>query len=353
MRTQLRDDAAARWLAVLQKDATSDGAFVYAVRSTGVYCRPSCPSRRPRRENVVFFTGADEAERAGFRACRRCQPDGQRARSAAVEQACRYLEAHLDTTVTLAGLAEAVGYSPEHLQRTFKQVLGVSPRQYADARRLERFKTHLREGRPVTHAMYDAGYGASSRLYEKSPQQLGMTPRDYRRGGRGRCIHFAFADCPLGRLLVAATERGLCHVALGDSDMELRAGLEAEFAEAELRADTSGLAEWMEAILRHLDGREPRLDLPLDVRATAFQRRVWEELRRIPYGITRSYRETAETLGMPGGARAVARACATNPVALVVPCHRVIRDDGDLGGYRWGLSRKRNLLAKESAVTAG
>ena len=345
-------DAAAQWRAVLRRDENLDGAFVYAVRSTGIYCRPSCPSRRPRRENVVFFHRAEEAERAGFRACQRCRPGCQAPRSEAVEQACRYLETHLESTVTLTELGNAVGLSAEHLQRTFKRVLGVSPRQYADARRLARLKTELRNGRPVTEAMYEAGYGGSSRLYEKAPQQLGMTPGDYRHGGRGMRVRFAVADCALGRLLVAATERGLCQVSLGDSDAELRAGLQSEYPQAELVPDDCGLIEWVNVLLVHLAGRQPRLDLPLDVQATAFQRRVWEELRRIPYGATRSYSEVARSLGAPRAARAVARACATNPVAVVIPCHRVIREDGDLGGYRWGLDRKRGLLAGEAARTA-
>ncbi len=299
----------------------------------------------------MFFSRAEEAEAAGFRACRRCGPGGQAPQTEAVEQACRYLEAHLDRTVGLEELGKAVGFSPEHLQRTFKHVLGVSPRQYADARRLEHLKARLRDGRPITEAMYDAGYSGSSRLYEKAPEQLGMTPGDYRRGGSGTEVRYALANCPFGRLLVAATARGLCRVSLGDSDKELKAALAAEYPAAELRADGAELAQWVQAILRHLDGQQPRLDLPLDVRATAFQRRVWEELRRIPYGGTRSYGEIARKLGVPRGARAVARACATNPVAVVIPCHRVIRDDGGLGGYRWGLDRKRGLLARESAGT--
>ena len=343
------EETAALWQAVLHKDNSRDGSFVYAVRSTGVYCRPSCPSRRPKRDNVVFFMGTDEAERAGFRPCLRCRPGQQTTHNEAVEQACRYLETHREAPVSLEELGRAVGVSPEHLQRTFKKVLGVSPRQYADALRLNTFKAHLREGRPIIDAMYDAGYGASSRLYEKAPQQLGMTPRDYRRGGEGMRIHYTFAECALGRLLVAATERGLCAVSLGESDEELRAELEAEYPKAELRQDQSGLWEWVDALLRHLSGHQPTLELPLDVQSTAFQRRVWEELRRIPYGATKSYSEVARILGEPRAARAVARACATNPVAVVIPCHRVVREDGGLGGYRWGLERKRALLGRESA----
>ena len=351
MRTENIQETAVLWQAVLHKDSSRDGSFVYAVRSTGVYCRPSCPSRRPRRDNVVFFTGTEEAERAGFRACRRCRPGLQARYNETVEQACRYLEAHREFPVTLEELGGAVGISPEHLQRTFKKVLGVSPRQYADALRLSSLKTQLRGGRRITEAMYEAGYGGSSRLYEKAPEQLGMTPGDYRRGGEGMQLRYTFADCAMGRLLVAATERGLCTVSLGESDAELQAALEAEYPKAELRQDRATLWEWVDALLRHLDGHQPTLELPLDVRATAFQRRVWEELRRIPYGSTRSYSEVARSLGEPQAARAVARACATNPVAVVIPCHRVVREDGDLGGYRWGHDRKRALLERESAGT--
>jgi AraC family transcriptional regulator of adaptative response/methylated-DNA-[protein]-cysteine methyltransferase len=340
-----------RWRAVAARDGGWDGRFVFAVRTTGVYCRPSCPARRPRRENVVYFTGPDSAEEAGFRPCRRCAPrlaarrDGQ---LSWVRHVCRHIDESLDGPLTRAQLAAEVGVAPHHLQRTFKRHMGISPREYADARRLERLKTGLRDGQPVTHSLYDAGYGSSSRLYERSNSQLGMTPATYRRGGRGMSLAYTVVDSPLGRLLVAATERGVSAVSLGTSDGALERALRQEYPAAEIRRDDGALSRWVRALLDHLRGSQPHLDLPLDVRATAFQRRVWQELRSIPYGATRSYGDVARAIGRPTAARAVARACATNPAALVIPCHRVVAGDGALGGYRWGSDRKRELLARES-----
>jgi AraC family transcriptional regulator of adaptative response/methylated-DNA-[protein]-cysteine methyltransferase len=264
-----------------------------------------------------------------------------------VRQICRAVETNLEEPHTLAALSAHAGVSPGHLQRTFRRLLGITPRQYADARRLDRLKARLREGENVTHALYAAGYGASSRLYEKAGTQLGMTPGTYRRGGKGMKIRYATVNSPLGRLLVAATPRGICAVCLGNSDARLRAALSDEYPRAEIRQDASGLALWLKGILNYLQGDTSRLDLPVDVAATAFQRRVWEELRRIPYGSTRSYKQVARAIGRPRAVRAVARACATNPASLVIPCHRVIREDGGLGGYRWGLKRKQALLAGE------
>jgi AraC family transcriptional regulator of adaptative response/methylated-DNA-[protein]-cysteine methyltransferase len=268
----------------------------------------------------------------------------------AVRRACRYIEAHLEEPLTLAALAGHVGQSPGHLQRTFRRVTGVSPRAYADACRLGRLKERLKERRTVTTAMYEAGYGSSSRLYERASAQLGMTPATYRRGGRGMSIRYAVVDTPLGRLLLGATERGLSAVYLGDADAPLEAALRREYPEAEVVRDDAGLGGWLADLLEHLAGRRPHLELPLDVQATAFQRRVWQELQAIPYGATRTYREIAERIGRPTAARAVARACATNPVSVVVPCHRVVREDGGLGGYRWGLERKQKLLDQEKAA---
>lgn len=270
-----------------------------------------------------------------------------------VKRICRAIEENLEEPVTLARLSAAVGVSPHHLQRTFKRLAGVTPRQYADARRMEALKTRLRQGQNVTRALYEAGYGSSSRLYERAPAKLGMTPATYRRGGRGMRISYTVVGSPLGRLLVARTERGLCSVNLGASNGPLETALRREFPQAGLRRDRNGLAQWVRAFLRHLEGRQPHLDLPLDVQGTAFQCRVWEELRHIPYGQTRSYGEVARALGRPEAARAVARACATNPVPLVVPCHRVVRGDGELGGYRLGLKRKRALLEKEKRSSSG
>jgi len=338
------------WQAVLSRDSRSDGAFIYAVRSTGVYCKPSCPSRRPRREQVAFFPAPQAAEEAGFRPCRRCHPQGTIQHDPHVEvvqQACRYIEAHSEEPLTLTSLSEQVHMSAYHLQRVFKRVMGITPRQFLQACRIARLKTQMKEGAAVTSAMYEAGYGSSSRLYEHAPTQLGMTPSTYRRGGQDMSIRYTIVDCPLGRLLVAATERGLCAVSLGHSDADLEAALSDEYPAAEIQRDETDLRQWVNILLRHLNGQQPHLDLPLDIQATAFQCRVWEELQAIPYGETCSYGEIAERLGDAKKARAVALACANNPVALVIPCHRVVRGNGRLGGYRWGLERKHELLAQE------
>lgn len=350
------------WRLVLAHDRTADGAFVYAVRSTGVYCRPSCPSRRPRRAQVSFFALPEAAERAGFRECRRCKPRSAGTRDpkvGVVAQVCREIETRLadgdatdDSPITLSALASHAGIGAHQLERTFRGIMGITPRQYADERRMNRLKSRLQKGADVTTALYDAGFSSSSRLYERAPAQLGMTPATYQRGGRGMSIHYTIADSPLGRLLVAATQRGVSAVYLGDSDARLKAALKQEYPRAAIERDQSGLAGWVSAILNHLRGREPHLDLPLDIRATAFQRRVWEELRRIPYGTTKTYSEVARAIGHPTAVRAVARACATNPVSVVVPCHRVVREDGNLAGYRWGLDRKERLLERERATAA-
>jgi AraC family transcriptional regulator of adaptative response/methylated-DNA-[protein]-cysteine methyltransferase len=332
------------WQAVAARDAAYDGRFVFAVRSTGVYCRPSCPARRPRREQVQYFNAPDSAERAGFRPCLRCRPrDSRNQEAELVEAAIRALKA--------GRTVKDCGVDPRRLAKAFVRQLGVTPRQYADALRLESFKARIRKGGEVTEALYEAGYGSSSRLYERAGAQLGMTPATYRKGGRGMRIAYSIVECPLGRLLVAATERGVCVVALADSDAELEAALAAEFPDAELSRGDEEVGNWTAAVVEHLKGARPSLDLPLDIRATAFQRRVWEELQRIPFGQTRTYREVACALGRPTAARAVARACATNPVSLVIPCHRVLRGDGGEGGYRWGIHRKRALLEAEAACS--
>jgi AraC family transcriptional regulator of adaptative response/methylated-DNA-[protein]-cysteine methyltransferase len=338
------------WQAVVSKDARFDGQFVFAVSSTGVYCRPSCPSRRAHRERVSFFDLPEAAEQAGFRACLRCQP--QRARvldpqMELVQRVCSVLNASDSETVKLAELASHAGVSVFHLQRTFKRVMGISPRQYLAARRFGNFKALVRKGDSVTTALYESGFNSSSRLYEYASEELGMTPATYSRGGRGVNINYTITDSSMGRLLVAMTERGVCAVRMSDTDAELEKDLREEFPHAEIKRDDSALREQLQKILNHLDHNEPRLDLPLDIRATAFQRQVWEKLRAIPYGQTVSYGDVAKSLGNPGAVRAVGRACATNPVALVIPCHRVVREDQSLGGYRWGLERKKKLLQKE------
>jgi len=340
-----------RWRIVLARDRRYDGAFVYAVRSTGIYCRPSCASRRPRRGQVTFFPIPEAAEREGFRACRRCRPADAASGDPAValvREACRALEA--SDAPDVGTLARRLGQRPHGLLRAFKRVLGITPRQYRDARRVARFKHELKRRPHVSPAVYEAGYGSSSRVYERADAQLGMTPATYARGGVGTEIAFAVVPCSLGRLLVAATPRGVCRISLGDDAAALEADLAAEFPAARIRKDRSTLEDAVTAILGYLDGSEPHLALPLDIRATAFQRRVWQELQRIPYGETRSYADIARRIGHPTASRAVARACATNPAALVIPCHRVVREDGDLGGYRWGLDRKKALIAHEAGT---
>jgi AraC family transcriptional regulator of adaptative response/methylated-DNA-[protein]-cysteine methyltransferase len=343
-----------RWTAVLERDPESDGEFVFAVRTTGIYCRPSCPARRPLRDRVAFYEDAAEAEAAGFRACLRCRPRAVREDAAWARRVCGAIESGLDAPLRLEALAARFDTSARLLQRRFGRIVGVTPRQYADARRLRAVKAGLKRGQEVTAALHDAGYGSGSRLYERSDAQLGMTPATYGRGGRGMRIGFTVVACPLGRLLVASTERGVAAVSLGESDAKLTAALAAEYPAADLRRDDRALRRTVSAILAHLDGRRPSLDLPLDVVATAFERRVWEELRRIPYGETRSYGQVALAIGVRDGARAVARACARNRTALVVPCHRVVASDGSPSGYRWGARRKRALLDRESrARTSG
>jgi AraC family transcriptional regulator of adaptative response/methylated-DNA-[protein]-cysteine methyltransferase len=337
------------WQSVLARDASEDGRFVFAVSSTGVYCRPSCPSKRPRRENVTFFRKPDEAEKAGFRACLRCRPRaiGGNAQMETVKAVCRYIEQHLDEPITLRRLGSAFHQSPFHLQRTFKAVLGITPRAYADSCRMNLLKRNLRAGHSVTRALYDAGYGSSSRLYERTASQLGMTPDKYRRGAIAAPIRYTFTDSPLGRMLIAATDKGICAIQFADSDDELEHGLKHEFPFAVRRRDDSAMQRWKENLLRQMRGQKLNSALPLDIQATAFQRRVWSCLQSIPFGATRSYGQVARAIGQPTATRAVARACATNPVAVAIPCHRVVREDGDRGGYRWGLERKKALLEME------
>ena len=343
-----------RWQAVLDRDASQDGTFVFAVSSTGIFCRPSCPAKRPRRENVSFFRDVLAAEQAGFRACLRCHPkaaDGN-PQSALVRAVCRYIEQHvvdqhIENRLTLRLLAKEFRRSPFHLQRTFKSVLGVSPKAYIDACRLRQVKQNLQSGHSVTTALYAAGYGSSSRLYERTAAQLGMTPDKYRRGAVASLVRYTTAPSPLGRMLIAATDRGICAISFGDSDQQLQQGLMREFPFAMRRRDDSALSQWRDSLTSLIQGHETNPALPLDIRATAFQRQVWEALQQIPRGETRSYSALAKEIGMPRATRAVARACATNPVAVAIPCHRIVRQDGDLGGYRWGIARKQQLLALE------
>ena len=338
------------WQAVLARDARQDGNFVFAVSSTGVYCRPSCPARRPRRENVNFFRKIDEAEKAGYRACLRCRPKaaGGNGPTEIVRAMCRYIEQHLDEPLTLARLGSEFQQSPFHLQRTFKSVLGITPRAYADSCRMNQLKDNLRAGHSVTRSMYDAGYSSSSRLYERTASQLGMTPDKYRRGAIAAPIRYTFADSPLGRMLIAATDKGICAIQFASSDDELEHGLRHEFPFAIRRRDDTAMQGWKKDLLAQMRGQRLNSALPLDIQATAFQRLVWTHLQSIPFGATRSYAAVAKAIGQPTATRAVARACATNPVAVAIPCHRVVRKGGEMGGYRWGVERKKALLELES-----
>ena len=352
---QMDDDA--RWTAVLARSVEHDGQFVTAVRSTGIYCRPSCPARHPYRRNVTFFATPAEARASGFRACLRCHPDETSPGHADLElvrRACRFTECaadETDVTPTLESLAHSMRVTPSRLRRAFARTAGVSPQQYLESVRLQRLKSSLANGSSVTSAIYEAGYRSSSRVYEHASKRLGMTPATYARKGRGVSMSFAIASSSIGRVLVAATSKGLCRVAIGGPDKELERILVSEFADAEIARDDDGLGVIVEEILRRIDGRAPAAELPLDIRATAFQWRVWQELQRIPVGETRSYAEIARSIGAPPAARAVARACALNPVPIAVPCHRVVHSDGDITGYRWGTERKRALLEREHEAT--
>lgn len=334
------------WQAVLRRDPAMDGEFFYAVRSTGVFCRPTCPSRRPARSQVLFFSSAEEAQQAGFRPCRRCRP--LEAAPDVICAACRYLDRNLARKVSLVELAQTAGLSPFHLQRKFKAALGVTPREYANARRWERLKAEMKNGERVASAIYGAGYGSSSRVYETAAARLGMTPGEYRSGASSVQIRYVIESSPIGLMLVAATSAGVCSIQFGDSEPALIRALEAEYPKAQIRRDELLLEPWIQPLRAYLRGENVRLDLPLDIRATAFQWRVWKYLQQIPYGETRSYSEVARGIGAPNSVRAVAHACASNRAAVAIPCHRVTPARGGLGGYKWGAHRKKRLLALES-----
>lgn len=339
------------WRAVEARDARFDGAFVFGVKTTGIFCRPSCSARKPKRENVAFYDGCKEAEVEGFRACLRCKPKNENAVDPQIEmvlRACELIDG--EEQLSLETLSDELGLSPSHFQRTFKEIVGISPKKYGEAKRLERFKSEIRDGSDVVTAMYEAGYGSSSRLYEKAAENLGMTPAIYKKGGKGMNINYIITDCELGKLLVARTPRGICSVTFGDSDAGLREDLSKEFPNAEIAEDDHDLKTAVDAIIKYLAGKNKRLVLPLDLQATAFQMQVWDFLRKIPYGETRSYSEVAEEMGDKKKVRAVAQACAKNRVALLIPCHRVIASDGKLSGYRWGIERKKKLLAAEAGL---
>jgi AraC family transcriptional regulator of adaptative response/methylated-DNA-[protein]-cysteine methyltransferase len=337
-----------KWTQVLARDAKADGAFVYAVKSTGIVCRPSCPSRRPRRELVEFFDSVDAARKAGYRPCKRCAPGEQSIQAQKIQEACRYIDKNFDATLSLKQIADHVALSPFYLQRLFKRTLGISPRQYQQARRANKFKSALKTEMRITDAIYDAGYGSSSRLYENSSAQLGMTPSDFKRKGEGIGIGYTIVATGLGKVLIAATARGVCAVQFGESDAALERELKSEFNAAQISRDDQTLRPFAAQVENFLDGSSVSFDMPLDIQGTAFQQLVWKTLREIPYGETRSYSEIAKGIGKPEAVRAVANACASNRAALVVPCHRVVQQNGKLAGYRWGVKRKAALLKQET-----
>jgi AraC family transcriptional regulator, regulatory protein of adaptative response / methylated-DNA-[protein]-cysteine methyltransferase len=343
----LSSDQDELWRAVLERDRSADGKFVYAVKTTGVYCRPSCPSRRPKRESAEFFEKPADARRAGYRSCLRCLPDQPDAQSKWIAECCHLLERDLDRSVSLAELAAHAGISVFHLQRTFKQHLGVTPREYQDALRMRRVKQGLSGGSSITDAIYDAGFNSVSRFYEKAGEHFGMSPFTYKRGGSGQAIRFTMFPCAIGTAIIATTDQGVCSVAFGDDESALESNLRAQFAQALIVRDGAGLQNHVEALKSYLEGHRMSFDLPMDIRATAFQERVWRLLAAIPYGETRTYSQIAEQLGQPTAARAVATACASNAIAVLIPCHRVVGKNGSLSGYRWGIDRKRKLLETE------
>jgi AraC family transcriptional regulator, regulatory protein of adaptative response / methylated-DNA-[protein]-cysteine methyltransferase len=347
------------WEAVKRRDGALDGEFLFGVVTTGIYCRPSCASKTPLRNNVRFFLSGEEAEQAGLRPCKRCRPDqaaGSDPHSAKIIAACDFIRANADGSHTLASLARRFGLSTYHFQRKFKEIAGVTPRQFVDVCRLGALKENLRSQADVTRAIYETGFGSSSRVYERADTRLGMTPAEYRRGGQGVEITYATTDSPLGRMMLGATDRGLCFLQFADSDEVLLQMLKTEYPQATIsrmpKPYPQQFVAWMRSLDAHLRGRQPRLDLPTDLCATTFQLTVWRHLQSIPYGSVQSYSEVAKGIGIPTASRAVARACAANRVALVIPCHRVIRGTGEMGGYRWGVERKRVLIDGERTAVS-
>ena len=334
-----------RWQAVLDRDAAADGKFVFGVKTTGIYCRPSCPAKRPRRDRVLFFDSPQAAERAGLRACLRCKPT-HRAGASMVERICRYLEAHSEEKITLEALGEVAGMSPFHLQRRFKQEMGISPRQYLESFRFAKFKRGLRNG-TVTQALVDSGYSSPSRVYETASRKLGMPPRQFGAGAPRERLRFTTFDSELGEVLLVASNAGVCGVLFLAGD-EADTRMRSEYPRAEFRRDDAGLKPWARAVAELIRGQESGPRIPLDIRGTAFQQLVWQQLQKIPAGQTRSYSEVARAIRKPEAVRAVANACASNHIAVVIPCHRVVRGNGELSGYRWGTERKRRLLEAEA-----
>ena len=339
-----------RWASVMARDKTADGTFYYSVKTTGVYCRPSCAARLAHPENVRFHTTTADAEAAGFRACKRCKPKGpslSEENAATIARVCLLIE-RSEELLSLERLARFAGMSVFHLHRTFKAVTGLTPSGYGSARRSKRVRNSLAKEHSVTDAIYDAGFNSNSRFYEKSDELLGMTPTNFRDGGANTLIHFAIGECSLGSILVAKSARGVCAVLLGDDPLLLVRDLQDQFPKADIVGDESGYEELVAKVIGLIEKPSVGLDLPLDIRGTAFQQRVWKALQQIPLGSTASYADIAKTIGMPKAVRAVAQACASNHIAVAIPCHRVIKNDGGLSGYRWGVERKRTLLEREA-----
>jgi AraC family transcriptional regulator of adaptative response/methylated-DNA-[protein]-cysteine methyltransferase len=339
-----------RWPLLVARDKGSDGKFLYSVKTTGVYCRPSCAARLARPENVRFYTTTAAAEKAGFRACKRCKPAGlslTEANTAKIEKVCRLIE-RSEENPSLEKLAKHAGMSVFHLHRTFKAITGLTPSGYGAAHRTKRVRKTLGKSRSVTDAIYDAGFNSNSRFYESANEVLGMTPTSFRDGGANTVIHFAIAECSLGSILVAKSERGVCAVLMGDDPLLLARDLQDQFLKAELVGDESGYEDLVAKVISLIERPGVGVDLPLDIRGTAFQQRVWKALQQIPVGTTASYADIAKVIGMPKAVRAVAQACGANTLAVAIPCHRVIRNDGALSGYRWGVERKRALLDREA-----
>jgi AraC family transcriptional regulator of adaptative response/methylated-DNA-[protein]-cysteine methyltransferase len=339
-----------RWLSLVSRDKEFDGKFFYSVKTTGVYCRPSCAARLARPENVGFYTTIAEAEKAGFRPCKRCKPAGlslTEANTAKIEKVCRLIE-RSEVTPSLEKLAKHAGMSVFHLHRTFKAITGLTPSGYGAARRTKRVRNTLGKSQSVTDAIYDAGFNSNSRFYENANEVLGMTPTSFRDGGVNTVIHFAIAECSLGSILVAKSERGVCAVLMGDDPLLLVRDLQDQFPKADLVGDESGYEDLVAKVIGLVENPRVGLDLPLDIRGTAFQQRVWKALQLIPVGKTASYADIAKEIGMPKAVRAVAQACGANTLAVAIPCHRVIKNDGALSGYRWGVERKRALLDREA-----
>lgn len=341
------------WNAIVGNDSRANGVFFYAVKTTGVYCLPSCSSRLPNRSNVEFFRTSNQAERKGYRACKRCKPESFSGNKIpdAVVHACNLID-NADKPLPLESLAQAVGLSPFYFHRLFKKTVGVTPRAYISARRAQRFRDGLQDKETVTEAMYDAGYRASSRCYETVGANLGMTPTQYKKGGIDQTIQFTVVECTLGWIAVAATERGVCSIEIGDDADDLRNDVAVRFAEAKLMEGSPTFLDWVSQVVAYVESPDDRLNLPIDIQGTVFQRKVWEALQRVPVGMTATYSEIADQIGKHTAVRAVAGACAANKLAVVIPCHRIVRNDGTIGGYRWGVERKRELLKREAGATA-